>query len=343
MNLRKEWSTSTSDDNYFTKDETLNDVKENFNIRRYYSNEGATVFINGIEEQVIIQDHSNPINQDKEDKQMLIPMESLAECGDYVIYRNETWLIISRINIVDDGYKTCQIYRCNWILKFQNEIGDILSYPCIDSTTYSTIGTTESKIIDTGNALHLIKIPCDEDTLNIRLGKRFFVDKHKTKPIPYEVTNCNTTKYNYGNKGVIELMLKQDVSKKSPNDRVDLGICDYIDPKNPNSTSPSAINCKITSSRSNFNDKVKLGITYIFTSMFTDDNNNTLTNIIPNYSIKSSFYDVISMVIDSDDSVSITLDEKKGESHIGETFELVCEDSTIGYSDKLELTVIGKY
>ena len=177
MILRNEWLTSTNNDKYFTKEETLNDVIENFNIRRYYSNEGAKVIINDVEEQVIIQDHSNPINEDKEDKQMLIPMESLAECGDYVIDRNETWMIISRINIVDDAYKSCQIYRCNWILKFQNEIGDILSYPCIDTTIYTTIGTTELQVIYKGNTLHRIRIPCDYNTLRIRVRRRLFVYK----------------------------------------------------------------------------------------------------------------------------------------------------------------------
>ena len=119
MNFRTDWIDSTTNsDLFYTRDETISDVIENFNIRRNYSAEGCYIIIdNTTTEHVIIQDHSNPINENKTDKKMLLPMDTTAKSGSYVTYRDEIWLIISRINIVDDAYKSCQIYRCNYYRK----------------------------------------------------------------------------------------------------------------------------------------------------------------------------------------------------------------------------------
>jgi len=207
MNIRSEWNENSSTSFsglFYTKEETISSVIENFNYRRFHSAEGHSITIGGITEQVIIQDHSNPINESKTDKKMLIPMDSISKSGDYVVFRGETWIINSHINIVDDGYKTCQIYRCNYTLLFQSPTGVILSYPCIDSTN-SSIGLDVSNVITTGNSIHNIKLPFDSSTINLRTGKRFFLDYHPTTPIPYAITKVNNTEFKYGDKGLIEL------------------------------------------------------------------------------------------------------------------------------------------
>ena len=71
---------------YYSKDETIADVVDNFNIRRYYSAEGKSVTIDGTEVQVIIQQHSNPIHQSDVDKKILIPMDTTVYTGSYVVF-----------------------------------------------------------------------------------------------------------------------------------------------------------------------------------------------------------------------------------------------------------------
>lgn len=253
MIIRTEWSNPVNSDLYFTKDETINDVKDNFNIRRNFSAEGISVVVNNIEENVIIQDHTNPINADKADKKMLVPMDLDIQSGDYVNYRGETWIVISRINIVDDAYKSCQIYLCNWTLKFQSPDGTILSYPCIDETT-QRVGEKETDVITLGDGVHVLTLPYDESTVLLRDSQRFMLDKHPTAPNVFKVTQNNTTTHNYGNKGLVKITVKQDELRSSEVDRVDLGICNYFEPTTtptipPESEKYSFITCSNSSNQ----------------------------------------------------------------------------------------------
>lgn len=259
MNLRSEWSTPVSSASYFTKEETVNDVKENFNIRRQFSAEGCSVVINNSTENVIIQDHSNPINADKADKKMLVPMEFDIKSGDYVSYRNEEWMVVSRINIVDDAYKSCQIYLCNWTLKFQSKDGDILSYPCITSNkTFSE--NANQTVISLGENKKSILLPFDENTSLLSVGKRMYVDK-RAKPTPYKIIgDIDTTTYNYGDKGLICFIMEQDIIENNSQypDRPDLGVCDYFEPTTitPEGEGYSIISC------SNANYQITIGSSY---------------------------------------------------------------------------------
>jgi hypothetical protein len=231
MNIRNEWcesSASGMDSLFYTKAETIADVQSNFDYRRYYSAEGHSVIIDGIIEQVIIQDHSNPINENKTDKKMLIPLNSVTVSGSYVTYQNETWLVISHVNVVDDAYKTCQIQKCNYTINIQSITdGSILSYPCIDESS-SNIGIDENKVISTGSAIHHIKLPFDSETCNIKIDDRFFIDRNRNAKVPmvYKVTQVNNTEFNYGDKGLIELTLTQN-QYNSETDSIEKWICNY--------------------------------------------------------------------------------------------------------------------
>lgn len=224
MNTRVEWldNDSSLDGLFYSKEETIESVKTNYNIRRYYSAEGITVLIDGIEERVIVQDHTNPINDKKTDKRMLVPIDTVSLSGSYVEYRNEIWIIVSNINIVDDAYKTCQIQKCNYTIKWQNEYGEILEYPCI--TSNRTFNQDQDKTITLGENQKSILLPWDENTSNLTVDKRMYIDRRNKTP--YAIINdIDTTTYNYGSKGLIYFVMEQSVSEHD--DRDDLGVCNY--------------------------------------------------------------------------------------------------------------------
>ena len=255
MNIRNEWNEISSSPSalFYTIQETIDSVKANFDIRRYYSAEGSEVTVDGVNVQVIIQNHSNPIHQSDVDKKILLPMDTVVYTGSYIVYEGQTWIINSNVNIVDGAYKMCQMQLANYILKFQSPTGTILSYPCIDDSSFMA-GLDEGKTITTLNGVHRIKLPFDDNTKLIGVGRRFFLDKSGTTT--YEVTNVNNTTYNYGDKGLIELTLKQDSAYNPLTDKN--GVCNYFepttDPKPPvEGYSYAVITC------SNPNNEITLG------------------------------------------------------------------------------------
>ena len=232
MNLRTDWlDTDLNDSDFYTKEETINSVKSNFDIRRYHSAEGYSVTVDGVTEQVIIQDHTNPIHQSDVDKRILLSMESGVHTGSYVKYRNQTWLINSNVNIVDDGYKECQMQLCNYTLRFQSPTGTILSYPCVTNNRVQGTGDTDTKVMTLPAGRKTILLPHDENTTLLRNDRRLFVDLHPTDPRPYKIDFVDSTKYNYGDKGLLEVYVTEDTLQISdgelPKDRPDLGICNY--------------------------------------------------------------------------------------------------------------------
>jgi len=106
MNIRKNWLSSDSD--YSPKEEIVSDVKENYDIRRYYSAEGKSVIIDSIETQVIIQSHSNPLNRDKIDNIIHMPIETLVHTGSIVEWEEDKWIVITNINDLQ-AYKTQKV------------------------------------------------------------------------------------------------------------------------------------------------------------------------------------------------------------------------------------------
>lgn len=230
MNLRTDWlDTDLNDSDFYTKEETINSVKSNFDIRRYHSAEGYSVNVDDIIEQVIIQDHTNPIHQSDVDKRILLSMESGVHTGSYVKYRNQTWLINSNVNIVDDGYKECQMQLCNYTLLFQSPTGVILSYPCITSS--KSFNQDESKIITLPSNQKSILCCFDENTSLIKTDDRFYVDKLNNTTW-HVIGAVDNTSFNYGDKGLIYFIVEQDLEQNNTEypDRPDLGVCNYFEP-----------------------------------------------------------------------------------------------------------------
>ena len=168
-------------------------------------------------------------------------LDEVLTIGD-IVYDNvakEYWICVEMYNI-DDVYKQGLLGLCNYTLTWQSPDGTILSYPCIDTTT-STMGLNESNTLTVPNSIHTIKLPFDEHTLLINTDDRFFIDDLSVKvPQVFAVSKPNRTEFRYGNKGLIELTMKQSSFKNDGTDRKDLGVCDYFEPV----IRPS-INCEI--------------------------------------------------------------------------------------------------
>ena len=139
-------------------------------------------------------------------------------------------LCIESFIIANTHYKGKFSY-CNWILKWQDKLGNILEYPCYDSnSTQYNSGETANKQFTIGTSQHAIMLPCDENTLKLDSPKRFYLDKNIENPTSYILTQSDTTSYNFSKKGIIRITLLE-CQNDDEKDRPDLGICDYIEPK----------------------------------------------------------------------------------------------------------------
>lgn len=189
------------------------------------------------------------------ERQLLTTIGTL-QCGDYIKYENMIWMVTSFVG--NNGiYEKAIVELINWILLFQSTDGTILSYPCIDSNPYNRGGEKEGTVITLGNTEKSISLPCDQNTILLRNGRRFFIDKHPTEPKSYEVIGVNTTSKNYGSKGLIELTVKETTMQED--DKVDLGICNYFKPTTP-ILPPESDKYSIIAS-SNANNQITIGST----------------------------------------------------------------------------------
>ena len=168
MDVRKKWI----DDglNYYSKEETISDVKENYDIRRYYSAEGSPAIIDTIATQVIIQSHLNPLNEGKYDKKIHMPIETVVNTGSIVEWEGSKWIIVSNIDNLQ-AYKTASMIKSNNPLQFYDSTSTLHSIPCIISK--GSISLDEQKIISTLDSEIAIQISDTDITRQIEMNYVF--------------------------------------------------------------------------------------------------------------------------------------------------------------------------
>lgn len=137
-------------------------------------------------------------------------------------------------------YTKAPIHECNYVLKWQDSSGKVLSYPCSieNASQYNTGENSVNSVMRTGFSQLMAWLSFDENTLKIGRTNRFFVDYDKTSPLVYRTTSMNHVDYSYNENRIIRIVLTED--EYNPDvDNVELWLCDYIDPENiPTPTKP---------------------------------------------------------------------------------------------------------
>ena len=224
---------------------------------------------------------------------------------------------------------------CNWILKWQNKNGDILEYPChdINSTQYNS-GEQGNKQFTIGSSQHMVTLPYDENTVILKHPQRFFLDKDPDHPTSFMVTQNDTTSYNYGKKGLVKVTLLEHPHNLET-DRIDLGICDYID-KEMIATN-NANDMFISKSVISYDTLVikSGGSMQTFTGSFFDKNGKEVKDLIPNWNIICDFYDAL-LIKESGNKLLIGINN---DDYVDEEFKIVFSDTDGNYSSSLILKV----
>ena len=177
--------------------------------------------ISGVERQVAIMDSS----EFNIKKIFALPGESIPH-GELVEWENAFWLITE----IDAHSEFCikgKMQRCNYLLKWINNDGDIVSRWCIveDGTKY-LIGEKNSDIMDIGDARIAVTIGKDNETNKLGRGRRFLIDDLDAADVlAYQITKPNKLFNIYNGVGVFRFILNE--VNRTDNDNVELRIADY--------------------------------------------------------------------------------------------------------------------
>lgn len=135
------------------------------------------------------------------------------------------------MDFLDDMFfQKALIKKCTHELKWRNHKGEIISrwinfddsYKLYDALKYYSNRTNIP-----GDTM-VISLPYDEETINLRLGKRLLIDVDGIidTPSAYKVSNRNVLSRQYGDKGIVRLTLSHD-QFNFETDNIKLLIADY--------------------------------------------------------------------------------------------------------------------
>lgn len=260
--------------------------------------------------------------------QFEVQVDDKPDIGDYYFEKelNQYW-ICTELHNVNHIYIGGKLTMCNWFLKWQNDMGEVIEYPCndINSTQYNS-GEAGDKTMTLGSAQHMATVQATPDTIDIRSPLRFFVSRDYS--IPFKVTQNDTVSNNYGN-GLCKITLTQD-QLNSEVDRPDLGLCDYKEPAPipPNPDETTGLSAVITGKSNLIN-----GFSRTYSVEFKDDNGEVKKDVDFTWNIESDF-DVQQII--NGNEMELSVDDK---SLIGSSFILqVCVQDKVLSEIKITIT-----
>lgn len=309
MNMRNDWSIEEESftDIFYNKEETVQNVKDNFDMRRYYTAEGYDIEINGIVERCLVQTSSNPLRELNDFRKIHCPITSDIRRGYYVKYEGSVWIIDTNVANIDNAYLSTRMTRCQYILRWQNKFGDIVERYAYssDQTKYSN-GEYNNGTLTIGDNQYGLILPIDNETKQLKRGMRFAFDfDDADTPDVYKLSNRkiklnDETHDNRG--GTIQMSFSIEFFNKDTDKRVKLPdgkevwICDYHsstvppdinDPDFPNET--ANLSAEILGNRN-----LKIGYPRTYSVKFMNSNGDDVTvsnfdwNIVSNFQIKQT-------------------------------------------------------
>lgn len=251
--------------------------------------------------------------------------------------KNDEYYICTESFDIDSIHYQGKITLCNWHLRWQNAEGVILDYPCVDmnATQYNS-GETASRQFVIGTSQHLVILPSDENTIIINTPKRFMLDKNLTNPTCFVVTQNDNTSYAIGKKGLVRLTLFEyplDVER----DRLDLGICDYIDVDKVESEDETISDKGVVRSTIDYeSDVIKSGgDSQVYIGKFLNSSNEEILGVSPKWTLICDFISELT-IVETDNKIEIGIDN---EDYLDEEFKLVFSDENSNYSSSLIIKI----
>lgn len=160
---------------------------------------------------------------------------------------NEQIYVIMAMPSCNGIYTKVVIHECNYTLRWQDKAtGEIVYYPThtVDATQYNTGVEGHKQVVQTGYIQLMSWISLDDITAELCRDMRMFIDVATIKPDVFIITSMSKVAYSYNESRIMRITFTEDeINYKT--DRVDLLICDYINPADiPQPTTPIVISYK---------------------------------------------------------------------------------------------------
>lgn len=254
------------------RERMVNRTKANLQNKVVDSLSYKTIKLNGIETQLVINEGTQPYYKEFES----MPGQEI-NIGDYIEWANSWWLVTT-CDYDDELYRNGKLQQCNYLLKWQNELGEIIERQAVvlSASKYND-GLAESNVISLGSDKLSINIPLDAETLKLKksMAKKFFIDNNKEDPTTYLLANTGNVADTYNGHGITHWIVEECAYTASEDD-LKYGVCDYISPTTPEEDDKTTIlNGSITGTISG-NKNLKVGFERTYTANLVDGNGNTI-------------------------------------------------------------------
>lgn len=254
------------------RERMVNRTKANLQNKVVDSLSYKTIKLNGIETQLVINEGTQPYYKEFES----IPGQEI-NIGDYIEWANSWWLVTT-CDYDDELYRNGKLQQCNYLLKWQNELGEIIERQAVvlSASKYND-GLAESNVISLGSDKLSINIPLDAEALKLKksMAKKFFIDNNKEDPTAYLLANTGNVADTYNGHGITHWIVEECAYTASEDD-LKYGVCDYISPTTPEEDDKTTILSNTITGTISGNKTLKIGFERTYTANLVDEGDNTV-------------------------------------------------------------------
>ena len=153
------------------------------------------------------------------------------KAGKYVKYNGRYWLTIGLVENIYDIYEKIILALCQIEVKWQNETGAVIKrWANANSASKYDTGLTPTYYYTTASNNFTLIFPSD-DEVNKLYQKRVFLGDHDLENKVFKITRDDDILYMYGDNGECDSFIVSRDKFHPEADRLDLGLCDYFEPK----------------------------------------------------------------------------------------------------------------
>lgn len=262
------------------------------------------VKLNGVPTQLVIDSGTQSYYKDFKS----LPGEAI-HIGDYVEWANSYWIVFT-CDSDDEFYSDGKLYQCNYLLKWQNEFGEIVErWAHIQSASKYNDGATGNSVITLGSDQLSVIIPVDNETIKLKksMSKKFFIDNNRIDPTVYELTGTGNIPDTYNGYGVTSWIVKECAYTPSKDD-LRFGVCEY---RMPHTTTPPKVNeaTKI-SAKIDGRPTMDIGFSRTYVARFADNTNWNLDykdfrwKVVSDFEVKQTINgNQIELLVDNEDCI----------------------------------------
>lgn len=313
------------------RERAKNRLITHLNDKTQHSLSCKNIFLNGVETQLIINSGTQPYYKEFQS----LPSQEI-NIGDYIEWANSHW-IVTTCDSDDEIYRDGKLEQCNYLLKWQNELGEIIErWAVISSASKYNDGTTSNNVITLGSDQLSVIIPLDEEAIKLKksMGKKFFIDINKENPTAYELTGTGNVPDTYNGHGITSWIVKE-CAYTATEDDLKYGVCNYksVDtiPENPDETTVLSEDVKATISG---NKNLKVGFSRTYTATFTDAEGNVVDNVDFSWNVVSDFE--VGQTVNGNEIELLVEDEEFVDSSI--LLQIIVDDDVVS---EIEITIVG--